>query len=177
VDQRADEGRFAVAMRVPHAVQAREPSRGADFVDRRVVLDPGIAARHGAGVLGQLLGESRVDQAGVARAGTVVDQADDRRDAQVLEHGQAFIGPRPVGGLDAIGCRALPQHGVADGADAERSKTFQVLQPCGMAVAIHLGEVVIAYAVDGAFQAAPQLERRSCWLNRIVEIHERFLRF
>jgi hypothetical protein len=40
-----------------------------------------------------------------------------------------------------------------------------------MSVAFHLGEVLIAYAVDGAFEAAPELERRACWLDMVVEIH------
>jgi hypothetical protein len=34
-----------------------------------------------------------------------------------------------------------------------------------------LGEVLIAYAVDGAFEAAPELERRTCWLDMVVKIH------
>jgi hypothetical protein len=46
-----------------------------------------------------------------------------------------------------------------------------------MAVAIHLGEVIVAYAVDGAFEAAPELERRTCGLDMTIKIHGPFLRF
>jgi hypothetical protein len=44
-----------------------------------------------------------------------------------------------------------------------------------MSIAFHLGEVLIAYAVDGAFEAAPELERRACWLDMTVKIHVRVL--
>jgi hypothetical protein len=172
VDEGAHEGRLAGAVRVPHAVQPREAGGGADLVDRRVVLDPGVAAGHRAGVFRQLFREVLGHQAGMARTAAVVDQADDGRHAQLLQHGQAFVRPRPVCRVDAVRSGALPQHGIADRADAERGKALEVLQPLCMTVAVHLGEVIVAYAVDGAFEPAPELKWRTCGLDMIVQIHE-----
>jgi hypothetical protein len=112
----------------------------------------------------------------MAGAAAVMDQADDGRNAQLLQHRQAFVRPRPVSLVDAVWRGALPQDWIADCAEAERGKALQVLQPCCVTVAVHLGEVVVAYAGDGAFEAAPQLERRTCGLDMTIQIHERFLR-
>ena len=50
-----------------------------------VQLDPRVAPATLAGVIGEQVGEGRVDQAGVARAGAVVDQAGDDLDAELAQ--------------------------------------------------------------------------------------------
>jgi hypothetical protein len=91
--QRADERGFVAAMRVPDTGQTRKARGRADLVDGRVVLDPRIAGGHGAGVLGQLVGEGGIDEARVTGAAAVVDQPDDRVDPEVAQRRQPFVGP------------------------------------------------------------------------------------
>ena len=167
------ENAVAFPVRVPDACQTREARRGQDFVDRGVVLGPGVACRYRAGVLGELFGEGWVDQARMLRTAAMVDQADDRRHAEPLQGRQARVGPGPVGVLDAVGGGALPQDGIADGLDAEGSEAFDVLQAAGVAVAVHLAEVRITHAVDGAFESAPK-RQLGCgiWLDMLDAVHE-----
>ena len=159
VQQRLDEGAVVAPVRIPDAVQAGEAGRGAGFVDRGVVLEPGVARRDRAGVFGQLFGKVRVDQAGVARTAAVVDQAGDRGDAGIAQRVEALVRPGPVGLFDAVRGGALPDHRIADRADAEGCEAFDVVRASCVAVAIELVEVGVLNAVDGAFEAAPEFER------------------
>ena len=52
---------------------------------------------------------------------------------------------------------ALPQHRVAERAEAEGGEAVQVLRPAGVAVALQLVEVLVADAIDGAFDAPPTI--------------------
>ena len=158
VEQCLDERTVVAAVRVPHAVQAGKARRGADLVDRGVVLEPWIARGDGAGIVGQALGKARIDQARVARAAAVVDQAGDRGDAGVAQRIEALVGPAPVGALEAVGRGALPQHRVADGANAERGEAVDIAGAVGMTVTVELAEIRILHTVDGAFEAAPKFQ-------------------
>ena len=57
----------------------------------------------------------------MTRPAAVMQQADDRLNAQLAEPREPRVGPRPIGPLKSGGRGALPQHGIANGADAERA--------------------------------------------------------
>jgi hypothetical protein len=95
----------------------------------------------------------------VPRPAAVVDEADDGPHPEVAQAGQALVGPRPV---DDRGVRArralLPQHRVAQGADAEPREAFEVAGSRDVAVALELAEVGVVHAVDRALHPTPHLE-------------------
>jgi hypothetical protein len=176
IQQGAHEGRVALAVRVPDAGQTGEARRRQYFVDGSVVLDPGVAPGYRAGVLGELFGEGRIDQARMFRAAAMMDQSDDGGDAEALQRGQAGVGPGPVGAVDAIRSSALPQYRITDRLDPERGEALDVFHAVGVAIAFHLAEVIVAYTVDRAFKAAPK-RQLGCglWLDLLVDVHEKYL--
>jgi len=97
----------------------------------------------------------------VARAAAVVDEADDGADAESAQAREARIRPGPVGAVGAVGRGALPEDGVAHGAEAQAGEEFEVAGARGVAAALKLVEVLIPDPVDGALHAAPQFERLS----------------
>jgi hypothetical protein len=165
-----DERAVVAAVWIPHAVQAGKACRGADFVDRGVVLEPWVARGDRAGILGQRLREARVDQAGVTGAAAVVDQAGNRGHAGSAQRSQAFVGPAPVGLVDAVRGGAFPQDRIADCLDAERGEALDVAGAFCMAVAVQLAKVFFAHAVDRAFEATPQFEGGSWAVRALVHV-------
>ena len=158
VDQSASERRVVAPMRVPQPVQAAEPGGGQGLVDRRVVIDPGIALRDLPRILRQARCKRRMDETGVARAAAVMGQARDDPDVEGTEAAEAVVRPRPVGRARAIGSDPLPEHGIPDGANAQAGERRKVAGPGGMPAALHLVEVSIADAIDRALDAAPELQ-------------------
>ena len=65
-------------------------------VHRSVVLDPRVPFRDGTRIRGELLGKAGVEQAGVARAAAVVQQRDDRPDAQLAQTRERRVREAPV---------------------------------------------------------------------------------
>jgi len=82
IQRRAQERRVVRHVRVPHAVQRAEPSRGERLVHRRIAPDPRIALRDGAREGRQTVGEVVVEETRAERAAAVVYEADDRLDVQ-----------------------------------------------------------------------------------------------
>ena len=96
VQERADERRVVFGVRIPVAVQRREPRGGERLVHGSVVLDPRVPFRDGTRVRGELLGKAGVEQARVARAAAVVQQRDDRPDAQLAQTRERRVREAPV---------------------------------------------------------------------------------
>ncbi len=88
----------------------------------------------------------------------MVDQPDDRLDAEPLQRDQPLVRPAPVSRSEPGRRDALPQHRLAQRADAERCKTIEVIVAHRMAITIQLAEIAIVHAIDRAFDAAPQRE-------------------
>ena len=87
------------------------------------------------------------------------DEADDGSNAEVAEAREALVGPGPVRPVEAGGRGALPEHRIADRADAERGEALKVIVARAVAAALELREVAVANPIDGALDAAPQLDR------------------
>ena len=159
VHHHAQERRPVPVVRVPVAVQPGEP-RGRDrLVHRGPVLDPPVARGHRVGVGGELLGELRVQQVGVARPRAVVQQADDRRQPEAAQPCQSRVVPSPVPQVGMVWRHPLPQHGVAQDANPERSHPVQVVVPLEVARLAELVAPLVADAHHAAFKATPHLER------------------
>ena len=94
----------------------------------------------------------------MARPAAVVDEADDRLQPALAEGRQARIGPGPVGAVEAVGRDLLPQHRVAQGAQAEAGEARQVAYAAMVAAAVELGKEAVVDAVDRALEAAPHLQ-------------------
>jgi hypothetical protein len=91
VHQRPEERRIVALVRIPVAVKGREARGRERLVDRRPHLDPGIAVGDAGGVIGELLREIGIEQAGVARAGAMVEQPADDFDAALPQHRQPLV--------------------------------------------------------------------------------------
>ena len=52
----------------------------------------------------------------------------------------------------------FPQNRLSDRFDSQSGKSFEIVEPCGVAAALKLFEVLIADTVDRAFHSAPQLK-------------------
>jgi hypothetical protein len=89
----------------------------------------------------------------------VVDEADDRLDAQPPQLREAAVGTRPVGRGGAARSGVFPQHRIAQGAQAERCEAREIVGAAMVPAAVELGEVPVADAVDRAFDATPHRER------------------
>lgn len=89
----------------------------------------------------------------MARPAAVVRQPRDGPDAQLPQAAEPLVRPRPVDVLEAVGRQALPQHGIADGADAQAREEVEITHARGVVVALHLIEEHVAYPVDGALEA------------------------
>ena len=168
IDQRLHETAVVLRMRVPDPVQRAEAGRRQRLVDRCVLLDPWIAGRDRGRVVGQLFRKIGRQQAGVPRTAAMMEQADDRGHAEFAQRGQAQVGPAPVGVGQPVRRGALPQNRVAERAHAEGGETLEVRQARGVAVALHLAEILVAYAVDGAFESAPKCHRRGGGTGGVV---------
>jgi hypothetical protein len=94
----------------------------------------------------------------MARAAAVVHQPDDRTDAELAQPSEPIVGPPPVDAIDAMRCQTLPQHRIAQRADAERGEQLQVLEPAVVARPHQLIEPAATDAVDRTLDAAPHLE-------------------
>src|SRR3954470_23194995 len=149
-------GRLA-QMGIPNAVQGAEAGGRERLVDRGVPLEPGIAARHRAGVAGEAGRKGVADQTCFPRSAAVVHEAGNRRDAELAQTVEALVAPGPVRSLERLGGSAFPEHWVAQRAHAERCDGFEVFDTPGVAVALELAEILVAHAVYGALDAAPQL--------------------
>src|SRR3954470_7278953 len=147
------------AVRIPMPVEAAEARGGERLVHGRVVLEPRIALGYRARKLRQLLGKARRHEACVPRAAAMVNEPGDGVDAELAQATQALVWPAPVGARRAVGRDALPEYGIAQLAHAQLGDAFQVIDALGVTAALHLAEVLVADAVDGAFDAAPQLQR------------------
>ena len=118
VHQQAQKAGFALAVRVPVAVEPRKACRGQRLVDGGEVNQPGVALRHALGVAGQHRGKFGLVHGGVHRAAAVVHEAGNRGDAQRPQAGQALVVPAPVAVVGVQRRHGLQQHGVAQRAYA-----------------------------------------------------------
>src|SRR3954471_12794744 len=106
----------------------------------------------------ELVRELRIQQARVARSAAVVQQTRDGRDAKLAQPREPLVRPAPVGRTVGIGHRALPQHRIAQRADAELGTAREIADARVMARALELAEIRIADAVVRRLDPAPQLE-------------------
>src|SRR5262249_47301639 len=142
--------------------------RGERLVHRGVVLHPRVALRHGAREGREAVGEVRAREARATRAAAVVQEADDGPDAEGAEPFEPRVGPGEGRGADvAAGTRALPEDGVAERRDPQPREQIDVGRPAGVAAPLHLVEVPVPHAVDGALHTSPELE----WGARPFGIH------
>jgi hypothetical protein len=160
VDQHAQERAVVARVRVPVAVEPAEPGGGQRLVDRRVELQPGIALGHARGEGGDPRGEVRLAEVRVAGAAAVVQQPCDRGQAELAQPPEPLVGPAPVGPVQAVRGHALPEHGVADRADAQPGEVVEVARAVLVPVQHGLVDVAVADPGDGAFQPAPDLDGR-----------------
>ena len=160
--ERAREHARVLAVRIPHAVQPREAGRGERLVHGRPVLHPRVALGDQCGVPGESAGEVGVDEARVRGAAAVVREPDDGTDAERPEARQLRVRPAPVDlttGVLAVGRVLLPEHRVAQRADAQAREAFDVARAREVPVALELAEIRVTHPVDRGLQTAPQLER------------------
>jgi hypothetical protein len=160
VDQHAQERAVVARVRVPVAVEPAEPGGGQRLVDRRVELQPGIALGHARGEGRDLRREVGPAEVGVARTAAVVQQPGDRGHAQVAQPAEPLVRPAPVGPVEAVGGDPLPEHGVADRADAQRRELVEVARAVLVAAEDRLVDVAVPDPGHGALETAPDLERR-----------------
>ena len=161
VQQRGPEGAGVAGVRVPEAVQRAETGGGQRFVDRGPVVDPRVPLRRCGCVIGEERHEVVGDQAGIARAAAVVDEAGDRAHAEVADLGEPRVAPGPVAVIRRVRGDAFPQQGVAQRLDAEVRKGGKIAGPVVMPRQPRLIPVRVADAIDGAFQPPPKFQSNS----------------
>jgi hypothetical protein len=150
------------------AVEAAETRRRERLVDGREHVHPRIARRNPLGVSSEELREMGVDEAGVARAAAVVDEARDRRDAELAQAREALVRPAPIASVGIVRCNHLPHDRVAQRADPERRDGVEVRDPVEMARLFDLVAEFVADLNDRALKTAPKLKRL---LTRHVRPH------
>jgi hypothetical protein len=97
VMQDPSERRVGRLVRMPEPVEPAETGGRQRFVDGDVRVDPRVPLRHRMRERGEALGEVGVEQVGVRRAVAVMQQPDDRTDAELAQAPEALVGERPVG--------------------------------------------------------------------------------
>ena len=144
--------------------KATESRRRERLVDGRVVGDPRVPSRDCPRVLREASREVRIEQGRRARTAAVMHEADDRAACRERRSRPSRIDPvpGPVGTAQTVRRNALPQHRVAQRAEAaEAAKRVQSATRRDVRPA-HLIEEGLADAVDGAFHTAPELEMFAC---------------
>jgi hypothetical protein len=59
----------------------------------------------------------------------VVHETDDRSDSELAEPPEPLVRPRPIGVIEAVRCRPLPEDGEPQGRDPEAGETVEVVEP------------------------------------------------
>jgi len=157
-EERVLEHSLATAMRIPAPVQPAESRGRQRFVDRCVVVDPWVAFRDTARESRELRRELRIDETRVVRTAAVMNQPGNDAHSCATNEGKAIIGPRPRLFVRSSGRNSLPQHGVAQGTNAELTAPFDVIAALGVTVALELVEPAVIDAIDRAFDTAPHLD-------------------
>src|SRR3954467_2331304 len=116
-------------MRMPMPVEPGEASRSQRLVKRGEGVEPRIPLDDPAGKASQVPRELWIKQSGPARPTAVVTEADDGPDAEVPQTAEPLVGPAPIGIIGIIGDDALPEHRVAEGANAERGEPVEIIEP------------------------------------------------
>ena len=158
IQERAQETRVVGGMRVPVSVERAEARRRQRLVHRRVAVDPGVPLGDGSRVRREPLGEARIEQARRSRAAAVVDEPDDRPDAELAKPPEALVGEPPPRLRQSARSHRFPQDGVAEGGDPEGRKPFEVFGSSVVPAQLELVEVVLADSVDRALHPRPHLE-------------------
>src|SRR5918998_6304780 len=103
-------------MRIPVTIHSAKSRCGQRLVDGCETVYPRITLCNRTGKLRKFLREGWIDEAGMAGTTAVVNQTNDWADAEFAQTLQSLIRPRPVSTHLTVGCSALPQHWVAEGA-------------------------------------------------------------
>jgi hypothetical protein len=88
----------------------------------------------------------------------MMEEAQDRADAEHLQAAQAAVAPGPVVGAILDRLHPLPQDGEAQRGHAEPGDQVQILQPIMVSGEAELVAVAFADAVNGAFDTAPEFQ-------------------
>ncbi len=113
-------------VRIPVPIQTTETRRGQRLVDRIVISDPRIAARHCRGILREFFRKLRIQQVCVTRSAAVMYQSNDRLQTESPNVFHAFVRPGPFERLQIIGSSSLPKNWVAEPAYTELRQSFEV---------------------------------------------------
>jgi hypothetical protein len=93
-----------------------------------------------------------------------MDQAYDGSYSQRIQAAEPLIRPGPVGAGQAIWGGSLPEYGVAQRPNSQAGKALQVLWAVGVAGALDLIEVPIAYAVNRTLDAPPDIRKQELFV-------------
>ena len=88
-------------------------------------------------------------------------------DPELAQAGEALVGPLPVGFLAEFRHRALPQHRIAQRADAELGAAVEVGQASMMPGSVELAVIAVTDAIVRRLNASPQLQSRAIVLRRL----------
>jgi hypothetical protein len=88
-----------------------------------------------------------------------MNQTYDGSYSQRLQAAEPLIRPGPVGAGYTLGGGPLPEHGVAERADSQGGKAFQVIWTIRVTRTLYLVEVPIAYAIDRTLNTTPDIRK------------------
>ena len=123
-------------------------------------VDPRIALRDRARRSAPAARETADRAARCSRAAAVVQQADDRPNAERRSRASRSSVQRQSSAVEAVRRDAFPEHRIAQRADAERGERGRDRRSAASCpLALELIETAIADPVDRALDAAPDLEQ------------------
>src|SRR3954454_4993676 len=104
--------------------------------------------------------QSGIEQVRVSRATTVMEQAADDPNSQIVKPTQPDIVPAPIADLRVIGSDGLPNDGVAQRTNSKRGDAIQIVQPILVTSIYHLIPEPLSDAGHGALHASPNIWMR-----------------
>jgi hypothetical protein len=140
------------------AVKGGEARRGQRLVHRRPHLDPRIAIGDPCGEIGELVREIGIEQLGVARPRTMVEESSDDPDPALAKHRQPLVRPGEVQLVGPVGGDRFPEDRVANRLDPEAGDQVDVAPTLEVAGLRALVSKLVAEANDGAFDPSPKLK-------------------
>ncbi len=143
---------------MPQTIEGGEPRGGQRLVHRGPVGDPRITLGDRGGEARQCTREPRIHQTGVRRPRSVVQQAGDRADPELLQAAEPLVDPAPVEAVGRLWRNALPKHRITQRLEPQAGEQLQIPGPGLVTATQGLVEEPVADAVDGAFVAAPQFQ-------------------
>lgn len=141
-------------------VQTAETCRGKRLVDRRVEFYPGIAAGYSFGMSRQQRRKCRIEQAGIPGAASMMNQADNRIDAELPQCMKPFIVPAQVFLRRIVRRYGFLEYRISQGPYSQRRDFSQIRQPVEVPRFVNLISNLIADSSDRAFETAPNFKLR-----------------